>query len=58
MYHELHNEAAREQVLGMMIRWMDGRLAQEAESETARWTKGLEHERIRRAFLDLRHEVN
>jgi alpha-beta hydrolase superfamily lysophospholipase len=27
MYHELHNEAVRDRVLAMMIRWMDGRLS-------------------------------
>jgi alpha-beta hydrolase superfamily lysophospholipase len=36
MYHELHNEAARAQVLGMMIRWMDGRLGKKQSPKPKR----------------------
>jgi alpha-beta hydrolase superfamily lysophospholipase len=52
LYHELHNEAARTRVLGVMIRWMDGRL--QAKPPLKR-PAGQKASRMRKFGAILRH---
>ncbi len=40
MYHELHNEAARDRVVGTMIQWMDGTLGRKWSRKPSAGQKG------------------